>query len=483
MSAPQGWRNPAWLARNGWGRGDWGMNDHSETMDGLPAPQRRWAMLALALAISVSVLGSSVANVALPTIGRDLGVTPAASVWVVNAFQIAIMVALLPCSSLGDIYGYRRVYGIGLAVFTAASLACALADSLPIMIVARVVQGLGGAGLMSVNTALVRFIFPRAQLGRGMGFNALVVASSSAAGPTLAAVILTIGSWPWLFAINVPVGLLALALLSKLPLTPRAGHRFDLPSAFLNAATFGLFIATLDGIGYGGGPIVLAECAALLVVGTVFVRRMLRIPAPMLPVDLFRRPVFALSVATSVACFIAQSSAYVAIPFLMQSAGGLSQASTGLLMTPWPATIAILAPFAGRLSDRFSAGLLGGIGLAVMTAGMLLVGLMPAQPAWWDVAWRMAISGAGFALFQAPNNRLLISAVPRERSGAGSGMLSTARLLGQSMGAAITAICFSLTYDHAIAGGGIAHGASVAIFTGAAFAGVATVLSCLRLGR
>ena len=113
-----------------------------------------------------------------------------------------------------------------------------------------------------------------------------------------------------------------------------------------------------------------------------------------------------------------------------------------------------------------------------MTAGMLLVGLMPAQPAWWDVAWRMAISGAGFALFQAPNNRLLISAVPRERSGAGSGMLSTARLLGQSLGAAITAICFSITHDQ-----GIAQGASVAIFTGAAFAGVATVLSCLRLGR
>ena len=311
-----------------------------------------------------------------------------------------------------------------------------------------------------------------------MGFNALVVASSSAAGPTLAAVLLTIGSWPWLFAINVPVGLLALALLSKLPLTPLAGHRFDLPSAFLNAATFGLFIATVDGIGYGGGPLVLMEGAALLVVGAVFVRRMLMIPAPMLPVDLFRRPVFALSVATSVSCFIAQSSAYVAIPFLMQSAGGMSQASTGLVMTPWPATIALLAPFAGRLSDRFSAGLLGGIGLAVMTAGMLLVGLMPAQPAWWDVAWRMAISGAGFALFQAPNNRLLISAVPRERSGAGSGMLSTARLLGQSLGAAITAICFSITHDQ-----GIAQGASVAIFTGAAFAGVATVLSCLRLGR
>ncbi len=451
----------------------------NETMDGLPAPQRRLAMLTLGLAISVSVLSSSVANVALPTIARDLAVTPAASVWVVNAFQIAVMVALLPCSSLGDIYGYRRVYGVGLVVFTLASLACALVHTLPLMIVARVVQGLGGAGLMSVNTALVRFIFPRAQLGRGMGFNALVVASSSAMGPTIAAGVLSVASWPYLFAINVPIGLAALALLGNLPLTPRARHRFDLPSAALNAATFGLLIATLDAIGYGGGSLLaLGEFVALLVVGGIFVRRMLLIPAPMLPVDLFRRPVFALSVASSVCCFIGQSSAYVAIPFLMQSVGGISEASTGLLMTPWPATIAVIAPFSGRLSDRFSAGLLGGVGLTIMTIGMLLIGFMPAHPQWWDVAWRMALSGAGFSLFQAPNNRLLISAVPRERSGAGSGMLSTSRLLGQAVGAAMVAICFTLNQ-----GAGIAQGATVAIFTGAGFAAVATVLSCLRLGR
>jgi DHA2 family multidrug resistance protein-like MFS transporter len=435
-------------------------------------------MLTITLAISISVLGSSVSNIALPTIGRDLGVTPAASVWVVNAFQIAVMVALLPCASLGDIYGYRRVYGIGLVIFTVGSLACALVPTLPLMILARVVQGLGGAGLMSVNTALVRYIFPRAQLGRGMGFNTLIVACSSALGPSVAAAVLSLGSWHWLFAMNVPIGLAALVLLGKLPLTPCADHRFDLPSAFLNAAFFGLVVGTLDGIGHGGGLIPVLEFLALLVVGTLFIRRMLTIPAPMLPVDLFRRPVFALSVATSIASFVAQSSAYVAIPFLMQSVGGLSETWTGLLMTPWPATIAILAPVAGRLSDRFSAGLLGGAGLAVLTAGLLLIGFLPPHAAWWDIAWRMAVSGAGFAIFQAPNNRLLISSVPRERSGAGSGMISTSRLLGQAVGAAMVAICFSFTHDQ-----GVAVGATTAVFVGAAFAGLATVLSCLRLGR
>lgn len=451
----------------------------AEPQDGLPLPQRRRAMLTIALAIAVSVLGSSVANIALPSIARDLQVTPAASVWVVNAFQIAVMVSLLPCSSLGDIYGYRRVYGVGLVVFTIASLACAMVHSLPLMIVARIVQGVGGAGVMSVNTALIRYIFPRAQLGRGLGFNSLVVASSSAMGPTVAAAILSVGPWPWLFAINVPIGLAALALLRDLPATPRSPHAFDWPSAFLNAGAFGLFIATLDGVGYGGlGWLPLLELTAFLVVVTIFVKRMLRLPAPMLPVDLFRRPIFALSVATSVCSFVAQSGAYVALPFLMQSMGGMSEASTGLLITPWPATIAVIAPLSGRLSDRFSAGLLGGIGLGVMTLGMLLIGFLPAHPAWWDVAWRMALAGAGFALFQAPNNRLLISSVPRERSGAGSGMLSTSRLLGQAIGAAMVAICFSLTEAQ-----GVAVGALTAVFTGAAFAAVATVLSSLRLVR
>jgi DHA2 family multidrug resistance protein-like MFS transporter len=447
--------------------------------DGLPIAQRRKAMLAIALAIAVSVIDGSVANIALPTIAQDFGVSPAASVWVVNAFQIAVMVSLLPCSSLGDIYGYRRVYGIGLAVFTAASLGCALSTSLPMLVTMRVLQGLGGAGLMSVNTALIRFIFPRAQLGRGLGLNSLIVATSSALGPTVAAAILSVAAWPWLFAVNVPIGLAAVALLRNLPLTPRARHAFDWPSVFLNAAFFGLFIATLDGIGFAGANLAtLAEFATFVVVATLFIRRMLILPAPMLPVDLFRRPIFALSVATSVSSFMAQTGAYVAVPFFMQSAGGMSETSTGLLMTPWPLTVALVAPISGRLSDRFPAGLLGGIGLAVMTAGMLLIGLLPAAPAWWDVAWRMSLAGGGFALFQAPNNRLLLTSVPRERSGAGSGMLSTARLLGQSTGATMVALCFRMTQAE-----GVAQGAMLALFTGATFAGVAALLSSLRLVR
>jgi len=335
-----------------------------EPGDGLPLGARRRAMATLAIAVSMAVLDSAIANIALPTIARDMATTPAATIWVVNAYQFAVTVSLLPLAFLGDIVGYKRVYMGGLVVFTIASLGCAMAPSLPLLVLARVVQGFGGAGIMSVNTALIRFIFPRAELGRGLGFNAFVVASFSALGPSIAAGILSVATWHWLFAINVPLGVIALWLAGRvLPMTPRAGYRFDLISALLNAATFGLIITMVDGLGRSPALTELIELAAALVVGTVFIVRQLHLPVPLLPVDLFRRPIFALSVATSVCSYIAQTSAYIALPFYFQYVGGLSPIDTGLLMTPWPAIVVIVAPIAGRLSDRYPAGVLGSLGL------------------------------------------------------------------------------------------------------------------------
>ena len=449
--------------------------------DGLPPAQRRRAILTLAISIAVSVLDVSVANIALPAIAHDLHTSPAASIWVVNAYQLAVTVALLPCSSLGDVYGYRRVYSSGLAVFTLGSLLCALSDSLPMLAAARVLQGFGAAGIMSVNTALIRFIFPRAQLGRGLGVNALVVAVSSASGPSVAAGILSIASWPWLFGINVPLGLLALALGGALPRTPRSRHRFDFISAVLNAATFGLFIAVLDGIAHGEAAwLVALELAGSLVAGFVFVRRQWGLPAPMLPVDLFRIPVFSLSVATSICCYCAQSLAFIALPFLFIAAAGMSQLDTGLAMTPWPLTVVFVAPIAGRLSDRISAGVLGGIGLVSLTAGLLLVAFLPLHAPAWQLAWRMALCGAGFGLFQSPNNRLLVSSAPRDRSGAGSGMLSTSRLLGQTTGGALVAVVFALVTG---GGGAVGQAATAAVLVAAGFSAAAAVASSLRLLR
>ena len=445
--------------------------------DGLAPNPRLWAMTTICIAVGVSVLNTALANIALPSMAHDLGVSASASIWVVNAYQLAVTVSLLPLASLGDIYGYRLVYLWGLAVFTASSLACGLADSLPLLVAARVAQGLGAAGIISVNSALVRFIFPRSALGRGMATTALVVASCSAAGPSVAAAILSVVSWHWLFLSNVPLGVFALWLAWRsIPLTPRSTHLFDLPSAVLNALTFGLLLIGLDGIGHGEDRIAVAvELTIGAVAAVVFVRRQLSMRAPMLPLDLFRVPIFALSIATSVCSYAAQTIAYLALPFYFQIAGGMSQSHIGLLITPWPAVVVFIAPVAGRLADRYPAGLLGGIGLAVLTAGLLLDIALPPDAAFADVVWRMMVCGIGFGFFQSPNNRTLISTAPVHRSGAASGMLSTARLTGQTLGGVVVAVVFAFTH------GDIAQGVGLALAVGAGFSGVACGVSFLRL--
>ncbi|MFZ5360517.1 MFS transporter [Enterobacter hormaechei] len=211
--------------------------------DGLPLPQRYGAIATIVIGISMAVLDGAIANVALPTIAKDLNASPASSIWIVNAYQIAIVISLLSLSFLGDMFGYRRVYQCGLVVFTLTSLFCALSDSLHTLTLARIAQGFGGAALMSVNTALIRLIYPQRHLGRGMGINSFIVAVSSAAGPTIAAAILSVASWQWLFAINVPLGIVA--IFFALRYLPENGPkstmpRFDLPSAVMNALTFGL---------------------------------------------------------------------------------------------------------------------------------------------------------------------------------------------------------------------------------------------------
>jgi MFS transporter, DHA2 family, multidrug resistance protein len=447
--------------------------------DGLPFPQRYWAILTLVIGMVVSVLDSSIANIALPAIARDIGATAAQSIWVINAYQLAVVVSLLPLASLGDIFGYRRIYSIGFAIFTAAALVSALSHSLAMLAIGRALQGLGAAGMMSVNTALVRFTYPRRQLGRGIAMTAVAVSVSSAAGPSVAAAILSVASWHWLFAINVPIGLVTFALsLRLLPPTPPSAHRFDLASAGLSAFAFAFLIAGINGIGHGEARSLIAvEMIGAVCVGYVLVRRQSTLSLPLLPVDLFRRPIFALSVATSVTTFVAQGITFVALPFYFEDVIGRSQVATGLLMTPWPATVAVIAPIAGRLADRYPAGILGGIGLSVLSLGYVLLALLPADPGTADILWRMTLCGLGFGFFQSPNNRAIVASAPRERSGGAGAIQSTARLLGQTIGAALVALIFGIARP---AGG---TGPTVAILLAAGFSAMAAVASMFRLAN
>jgi DHA2 family multidrug resistance protein-like MFS transporter len=443
-------------------------------MDGLPPERRRWAVVAIFTALAMASLDTAIANIALPAISTELRVSPADAVWVVNVYQIALVATLLPLGALGEIVGHQRIYLGGLLLFTIASLGCALAWSLDSLLVARTLQGLGASGIMSVNTALLRYIYPSRLLGRGFGHNALVVATAFTFGPTIASGILAVGHWPWLFAVNIPFGVIATAIgLKTLPATPRAAHAFDFPGAILAASCLGLFIIGISGAAHQTSPpLVIIELVAALLLGWLVTRRQAGHPAPMLPIDLFRLPIFALSALTAVCAFAVQGLAFVALPFYFEDVLLRSQVETGFFLTPWPLVVAIMAPIGGRLSDHYPAGILGGIGLVILCIGMMLLATLPVAPGVANIVWRMAICGIGFGFFQTPNMRAIMLSAPSRRSGSASGIVGTARLIGQTTGAALAALCFALA-DR--------NGAVLALALGVGFAALGSVMSFLRL--
>lgn len=430
--------------------------------DGLPTPRRYWAIVSIGLGITLAVLDGAIANVALPSIAQDLNASSAASIWIVNAYQIAIVVALLPLASLGEIVGYRRVSQAGLAVFTLASIACVFANSIEALSLARVVQGFGAAGIMSVNGALVRFTYPQSLLGRAVGINAVIVSLAAAAGPTIASAILSVGHWRWLFALNIPIGLLAVALAGfTLPHNRLQKRKLNWTGAALNAATFGLVITGLQSLAHGEAAVLgFGLTGAGLAAGVLLIRHERLRASPLIPLDLLARPMFSLSVATSVISFTAQMMAFVALPFFLQGSLQLTAVETGLLMTPWPLATMIAAPLAGYLSDRYSAGVLGAIGLSVFACGLMALSFLNADSLHFDIVWRMAVCGAGFGFFQSPNNRAMLSEAPKERAGAAGGTLGMARVVGQSLGAVVVAFLLSTAPIN-----GVGHGFQIAAVT------------------
>lgn len=434
----------------------------------------RRALVAILLAVSLGSLDTSIANTALPAIAADLRALPATSIWIVNAYQMAIVATLLPFAALGDLWGPRKVFLGGLAFFTLASLGCALADSLVSLTLARCLQGIGASAIMSVNIALIRLIYPAHRLGRGVGLNALVVGVAFAVGPTVASLVLSVAGWPWLFAVNVPLGLLCFAFgISTLPRSEPRSHGFDPATAVLTGITFSALILALGAAtqredAHWLGLALLTAGAA----GVLLLRRQAGHPAPMLPVDLLQRPLFSLSALTSVCAFTTQGLALVALPFYFEQVLHRDPIETGFLMTPWAVVVAAIAPIAGRLSDRKAPGLLGGIGLAVLALGMASLALIPAQASVLDIGLRMALCGIGFGFFQSPNLRALMASAPPERAGGASGVIAMARLLGQATGAALVALCFGLA--------GI-QGAVWALWLGAGTAALAAMVSAARL--
>ncbi len=435
-------------------------------------PGRLLAVVAISLSIVVTVLDSSMINVALPGIARELGVSPAAATWLLNAYQLTVVTTLLPLASLGEGIGFRRVFLLGFGLFALASLGAALAaHSFEALLAFRILQGLGASAVMSLTGGLIRHTYPSRQLGRAIGINAMVVAVSGASAPSLAAAILAVAPWPALFAVNLPVGLVGIAIgLKALPRVRGTGRGFDAASAALNILAFGLFFLGLDLALHAPAP-ALALLAAGIGAGFLLVRRQLSQTAPLLPLDLLRVPVIAVAVAASVCAFSAWYCAYVSMPFLL-AAQGYSQVATGLVMTPWPLGMAISAPTAGRLSDRVPTAILCVVGMAALATGLALVVFAPVVGLPVLLGAVMFLCGAGFGCFSTPNNRTMLGSAPKARSGSAGGMQATARLLGTTLGTTTVAVCFQVA--------GTAQGPVGGLVAGIGFAVAAGLLSLSR---
>lgn len=413
--------------------------------DGLPLPRRYAAIAALSLGSALVVIDGGVANIALPTIARDLGIDRASVVSVVTIYQLMLVMLLLPFAGLGERIGLKRMYQVGQSLFAFATFLCFFAKSLPFLLIVRAAQAIGAAAALGVSAALLRSTYPARQLGSGLGINSAIISAGAALAPSLGGLILGIAPWPWVFASAVPFAVGSLILGRALPDSAPRDTPFDVIGAVMCAAMFGFVIGGLESAVHGDSPVVSAAIVLTgALIGVCFLRRERHEADPILPIDLLARPVLRLSVIGAYTAFIASMTLIISMPFRLQSEFGFTPPEMGLLMAPWPLTNVVVAPLAGWLSSRIPAGVLGGIGMAISICALLLIAWMPPHPSHFDVAWRMALCGAGFGTFLPPNARLIIGSAPSERAAAAGGLVSTTRLLGQTTGATLVAALLAL---------------------------------------
>ena len=433
------------------------MSQTSPGSESLPGPSRpdpagsglraHLAFATVLVATCAMVLESAAVSVALPVIARDLSVSDAKATWVMGISQFIIVALLLPMASLAETVGFRRFYLAMLLTFSIATIACIAAPDFNSLVTARGLQSVGTAGAMSVSFAMARTIYADKELGRSIGLLATTVALASSGGPAISGVLLEYSGWRAVFALML--GFSAVAYAGGQMLLPEncpSERRFDLGSSVLVATTLSCLLYVLNGLANGWQVWSLALAGVAAASGFIVLHRVSSGKAgAVFPLDLLALPVFSLSILASICVFAAQSLGFVLLPFYLLNGAGLSPIAMAAVLSIWPLTTAILAPFLGWISDRTPAGPVGAAGLVIYAIGFFLLAALPSSAGAADIAVRLALCGFGFAVFQTPNNRLVMLAAPRERSGAASGMISLARQLGRAAGTAMAA--FALAAD------------------------------------
>lgn len=409
----------------------------------------KWAVLAIvAIGIFMATLDSSIVNISLPAIAHAFGVGLTGAVeWVIIAYLVVIAAVLLTIGRLADMIGHKAIWVAGLAVFTIGSALSGAAPSLGLLIASRALQGLGGALLMAISAAMLTRAFPASERGKALGMNAVIVALGVSVGPTLGGIITQYWTWRWIFYVNVPIGIVGFLLTLRI-LTERLHRgkaRFDPWGALLLAV--GLASITL-GLSFGqewgwSSPGLIGSLAigVAALVALFFVER--RVPDPVIKFSLLENRVFLSANLSLILSFLALFAVSFMLPFYLEELRHFDTLKAGLLLTPLPLTIAVIAPFSGQLSDRIGTRWLAAGGLAIACLGLVFISQLNAQSSLWDIIWRLVFTGFGQALFQSPNNSALMGAAPRQLQGSAAGFLATGRVVGQSLSVALAGAIFA----------------------------------------
>ena len=415
-------------------------------MTGGPSGQRPLGLISVAIgaAISVSVMDGIMIVVALPFMARDLNVSASSAILVVSAYQLAIAMLILPMSAISAALGLKRAYLTCIALLGVASACCAFAPSLPVLITARIVQGIGGAGIMALTNALLRQLYPANRLTHALGINVAVAAIALSAGPSIAAFLLSALSWHWLFLVNVPVALFAL-FAGMLWLGDGQSHARQLggPGILLSMWATGASVLALNLLAQGAAPGWAVLAAAIAVAGwTSFALQQRRSPRPLLGTSLLRTRAIWPSLLVYLLAAFAQTAAYISIPFMLNAAG-YKPAQIGLYFSAWPIAILVIGPVAARLCRRHSFGKLAAMGIFVMALGLAGLALMT-EPSPARVVGFIAFSGLGYGFYQIPNTQALVSVVSVSHTADVTAMSALSRSLGQATGAAAVALALRL---------------------------------------
>jgi EmrB/QacA subfamily drug resistance transporter len=409
----------------------------------------KWVVLALSgTAAFMTTLDSSIVNIGLPSIARAFGVPLTGSIeWVLIGYLVVIAATLLTFGRLADTLGRKPLFLGGLAVFILGSALCGAAPSLDALVATRCVQGLGAAAIFSVSVAMITRSFPAAERGRALGVNAILVALGVSVGPTLGGILTQALSWRWIFYVNLPIGALAILaawrLLMERPRLER--QHLDLAGAALLAV--GLAALTL-GLSFGQewGWSSLRFLASIVVTvaglfGVTWVER--RVPDPVLDLALLRNRAFALANVSFLICMLALFAVGFLLPFYLEELRGYDTLRAGLLLSPLPLTLAVVAPISGMLADRLGSRWLAPLGLSIAGAGLLLLSDLTQSSSIAYLVLGLVVTGLGQGLFQAPNARAIMGAAPPDQQGIASGILATGRVIGQSLSVAVAGAVFA----------------------------------------